>query len=81
MTEFYLCRFVLLFLAFYPWKKIIVLLRVEAATFMFLVRLKFFHSPMGATSLTDLLSKPVCSETKREGKSDIKNNDLNCHQI
>ena len=45
----------------------------------FTVRFKFFHRPMGTTSLTDLLSKLVCSETKREGKSDIKNNDLSCH--
>ena len=52
---------------------------VEAMTFWFLVRLKFFHRPMGAMSLTDLLSKLVYSETKREGKSQIKNNDVNCH--
>ena len=45
---------------------------------LFLVRGKFFHRPMGAT-LTDLLSKLVCSETKGEGKSEIKTNDLNCH--
>ena len=61
----------------------VVLFRVEALTFWslvrFTVRFKFFHRPMGATSLTDLLSKLVCLETKREGKSDIMKNDLNCH--
>ena len=41
-----------------------MLLRVEATTFWFLVRLKFFHRPMGATSLTDLLSKHACLWTK-----------------
>ena len=60
-----------------------MLFRVEAMTFWFLVRFtvlfKLFHRPRGTTSFTDLLSKLVCSETKREGKSDIKNNDLNCH--
>ena len=68
-------------IAFYPWKarKILVLLRVEAMTFGFLVRGMFFHRPMGATSLTDLLSKLVYSETKGEGTSDIKNNDLTCY--
>ena len=41
-----------------------MLLRVEATTLWFLVRLKFFHRPMGATSLTDLLSKHACLWTK-----------------
>ena len=58
---------------------VVLLLRVEATVFWFLVRLKFFHTPMVATSLTDLLSKLVYSETKREGKLDIKNNYLNSH--
>ena len=65
---------------FHPWKprKILVLLRVKAMPFLFLVCGKFLHRLMGAT-LTDLLSKLVCSETKGERESEIKRDDLNCH--
>ena len=46
---------------------------------LFLVRAKFFNRPMRVTSLTKLLSKIVCPETKGEGEAKIKRNDLNCH--
>ena len=56
---------------------------IESASPDFLVScflfVMFLNRPKGATSLTDLLLKFVRSETKREGESDIKNNDLKCH--
>ena len=73
-----MCRF-----SFYPWKprKILVLVIVRAMPLLFLDRGKVFHRAMCATSLTNLLSKLVCPETKGEGESEIKRNDLSCHQI
>ena len=69
--------------SFYPWKtrKILVLLIVRAMPLLFLLRGKLFHRAMCAISLTNLLSKLVCPETKGEGKSEIKRNNLSCHQI
>lgn len=43
-----------------------------------LARGKSFQRPLGVT-LTDLLSKLVCSETKEKVEAEIKRNDLNCH--
>ena len=79
MTEFYCGVVCVVVLVFYPWKprKILVLLRVKAKPSLFLIRGKFLHRPLGAT-LTDLLSKLVCSETKGEEESEMKRNDLNC---
>ena len=43
-----------------------------------LLGFSFFQRSMGATLLTDLPSKLVCSKTKGEGESEIKRSDLNC---